>query len=44
LDCKLCVFFSRVFDFSRPKGMLFTVWLLPARRAHRDWAGYAPRG
>ena len=37
-------FFSRVFDFSRPKGMLFTVWLLPARRAHRDWAGYAPRG
>ena len=25
LDCKLCVFFSGVFDFSRPKGMLFTV-------------------
>ena len=30
----LCFFF-RVFDFSRPKVLLFTVWLLPARRAQR---------
>ena len=44
LDCKLCVFFSRVFDFSRPKGMLFTGVTVTSQKGTQRLSGLCSKG